>query len=255
MKKLSVVVITKNEERNIRRCLESVHFADEIVVVDSRSTDRTREIAAEFGAVIDEIEWTGFGPAKRAGVDRATGEWVLSLDADEVVSEELAAEIRKVLESDNRYSGFYMPRKANFLGRWIYHCGWYPDPVLRLFDKRKGNFNDALVHEKVLVEGRVGRLKGELLHYSYPTLDSYFVKFNRYTRMGAETARRRGKKAGWFDMVVKPPVSFFKHYIVKQGFRDGWEGFLISVLSSAAVLVKYAKLRELTKKKNGSDYE
>jgi len=247
MKKLSVVVITRNEEKNIRRCLESVSWADEIVVVDSHSTDRTVEIASELGARVYNIEWNGFGPAKREGVDKASGEWILSLDADEVVSGELAAEIKKALEGDNEYSGYYILRKANFLGRWIYHCGWYPDPVLRLFEKSRGDFNDALVHEKVLVEGRVGRLKGELWHYSYPTLESYFVKFNRYTAMGAEAALQRGKRAGWFDILVKPPVSFLKHYIVKQGFRDGWEGFLISILSSAAVLVKYAKLRELEK--------
>ena len=213
------------------------------MIIDSHSADRTVEIASEFGARIYNIEWSGFGPAKREGVDRATGEWILSLDADEVVSEELAAEIKKALKGDNEYSGYYMPRKANFLGRWIYHCGWYPDPVLRLLVKSRGNFNAALVHEKVLVEGRVGRLKGELLHYSYPTLESYFVKFNRYTAMGAEAAFGKGKSAGWFDILVKPPVSFLKHYIVNQGFRDGWEGFLISILSSAAVLVKYAKLR------------
>ncbi|MBN1212535.1 MAG: glycosyltransferase family 2 protein [candidate division Zixibacteria bacterium] len=255
MKKLSVVVITRNEEHNLRRCLESVSWADEIVVIDSHSTDRTVEIATGFSARVYDIDWPGFGPAKRKGVDRATGEWILSLDADEVVSDELAAEIRKVLEGDDEYSGYYMPRKANFLGRWIYHCGWYPDPLLRLFDKSRGNFNDALVHEKVLLKGRVGRLKGELRHYSYPTLDSYFSKFNRYTTLGAEAAFRQGKRAGWFDILVRPPASFLKHYIIKQGFRDGWEGFLISVLSSAAVLVKYAKLKEMTKKKNVTENE
>jgi glycosyltransferase involved in cell wall biosynthesis len=255
MKKLSVVVITRNEEQNIRRCLASVSWADEIVVIDSGSDDRTVEMARELGARVFAFDWRGFGPAKREGVDKATGEWILSLDADEVVSAELAAEIKKVLSEDNDYSGYYMPRKANFLGRWIYHCGWYPDPVLRLFDKSRGNFNDVIVHEKVLVEGRVGRMKGEILHYSYPTLDSYFLKFNRYTTMGARAAFQAGKKAGWFDLLVKPPASFFKHYIVKQGFRDGWEGFLISILSSVSVLVKYAKLREMVRKKNGDENE
>lgn len=245
MKKLSVVVITRDEEKNIRRCLESVSWADEIIVIDSHSTDRTTTIASDMGARVYSIAWQGFGHAKREGVDKARSDWILSLDADEVVSGELALEIKKVLENDTEYSGYYFTRKANFLGRWIYHCGWYPDPVLRLFLKSKGNFNNALVHEKAVVDGKCGRLKGELLHYSYSTMTGYLDKFNRYTTLGAEKAHSEGKKAGWFDLILKPPASFFKHYIVKQGFRDGWEGFLISILSATAVLVKYAKLREM----------
>lgn len=247
MKKLSVVVITKDEEKNIHRCLESVSWADEIIVVDSHSTDRTTTIASEMGARVYSIDWKGFGHAKREGVDKARSDWILSLDADEVVSGELALEIKKVLENDMEYSGYYLTRKANFLGRWIYHCGWYPDPVLRLFLKSKGNFNDALVHEKAVVNGKCSWLKGELLHYSYPTMTGYLAKFNRYTTLGAEKAHSEGKKTSCFDLVIKPPASFFKHYIVKQGFRDGWEGFLISILSATAVLVKYAKLRELAR--------
>lgn len=245
MKKLSVVVITKNEEKNIRRCLESVAWADEIVIVDNESTDRTREIAAAFDARIFTVGWNGYGNAKRTGVDKAEGEWILSIDADEVVSEALAAEIKQAISVDDGHSGYLMPRKANFLGRWINHCGWYPDLILRLFLKSRGNFNTAMIHEKVELDGRTGRLKNDLLHYSYPDWESYFIKFNRYTTLGAETAFERGRRAGWFDILIKPPVSFFKHYVVKRGFLDGWEGFLISFLSSTAVLVKYAKLRTM----------
>jgi len=245
---LSVVVITKNEEANITRCLSSVTWADEIVVVDSHSTDRTVDIARKYGAKIFSPEWRGYGSAKKEGVNRATGEWILSIDADEVVTPELADEIEGVLRNGTNYAGFFMPRKTNFLGRWILHCGWYPDMLLRLFRKSKGNFNDAVVHEKVELNGETGSLKEHLLHYSYPDMDHYLRKFNLYTTLGAQEANRTGKKAGWTDIVIKPPVSFVKHYISKQGFRDGMEGFILSVLSSLAVMIKYVKLRYLNRK-------
>ncbi len=250
---LSVVIITKNEEDNIRRCLESVSWADEIILIDSESTDNTREIAREYGAKIFSPPWQGYGHAKHFGVEKARGEWILSLDADEVVSPELAEEIRQVVTDSSSPAGYYLNRRTNFLGRWIRYSGWYPDRVLRLFRKEKGNFNEAVVHEKVIVEGQTGLLRGELLHYSYPSLELYLEKFNRYTTLGAEEAFRRGKKARWFDIVIRPPIAFIKHYLSKQGFRDGWEGFIISVMSSIAVLVKYAKLRHLEKTKTTED--
>jgi glycosyltransferase involved in cell wall biosynthesis len=245
---LSVVIITKNEEQNIARCLESVKWADEIIVIDDHSTDRTREIAAQYGAQVYLLPWRGYGHAKREGVKRARGNWILSIDADEEVSSELADEIRHILSNGTPCAGFYLPRKTNFLGRWIYNSGWYPDPVLRLFQKKQGNFSEAAVHEKVLLNGNVGILKGDLRHYSDPNLEHYLEKFNRYTTLGAEAAYREGKKSRWFDIVVRPPVAFIKHYISKQGFRDGFEGFVISVMSAVAVFVKYAKLRQLMKR-------
>ncbi len=246
---LSVVVITKNEEHNIARCLESVSWADEIILIDSHSTDRTPEIARQYGAQVYAHPWRGFGYAKREGVKHAKYRWILSIDADEEVSPELAAEIKGILSNGTLYVGFYVPRRTNFLGRWIRHSGWYPDRVLRLFLKEKGNFDEAVVHEKARVDGETGQLSGELLHYSYPTLEHYLEKFNRYTTLGAEEAFRSGKGARWFDIVVRPPVAFIKHYISKQGFRDGLEGFVISAMSAVAVLVKYAKLRALPKRK------
>jgi len=245
---LSVVIITRNEENNLPRCIESVKFADEIVVVDSGSTDRTQQIAESMGARFFTKTWAGYGPAKQEGVNRATGEWILSIDADEEVTAELADEIREVVATENSANGYYIPRRTNFLGRWIYHCGWYPDPVLRLFRKSRGRFDEAVVHEKATIDGQAGRLKGELLHYSYPDLESYFKKFNRYTTMGAEKAYQEGRRSGWFDIVIRPPVSFVKHYVTRQGFRDGMEGFTLSVFSSLAVMVKYVKLRHLAGK-------
>jgi glycosyltransferase involved in cell wall biosynthesis len=245
MTTLSVVIITKNEEKNLPRCLKSVHFADEIIVIDSGSTDRTIEIAQEAGAKVYRPEWRGFGPAKQEGVDRASSEWILSLDADEELTPELAAEIQRVMCDGHDYAGFRMPRRTRFLGRWIYHCGWYPDYLLRLFRKAKGGFDGAIIHEQVRVDGTCGRLKGEILHYSYPSLENYLEKFNFYTTIGAEQAFEQGKTAGVSAIALKPIASFIRHYIIKRGFLDGVEGLTISVLSSISVLVKYAKLREL----------
>lgn len=248
MSRLSVVIIAFNEEANIRRCLESVKWADEIVLVDSASTDQTLEIAGEYGVIVHRPDWRGFGPAKREGVAKANGDWILSIDADEEVTPELAKEIRAAVEAEAGLSGFAMPRRTQFLGRWIYHCGWYPDPVLRLFRKADGNFDEAPVHERVVLKGSVGRLKYDLLHYSYPTLDSYFTKFNRYTTLAAEAAFERGRRAGAWDITVRPLACFLKHYFLKRGFLDGLEGLIISVLSSCHVLTKYAKLRDLARR-------
>jgi len=249
MLNLSAVVITRDEEVNIKRCLLSLRIADEIIVIDSGSTDRTVEIAENIGARVYFKEWEGYGPAKKEGVGKASGKWIISLDADEELSPELAKEISDTVLLDTRYSGYFIKRKTNFLGRWIYHCGWYPDYILRLFKKSDGDFNNSVVHEKVILNGQSGRLDHELLHYSYTSLDQYFEKMNRYTTLGAEQAFRQNKRAGWFDIVIKPAVSFFKHYISKRGFLDGLEGFIISSLSSLGVMIKYLKLRELAKDK------
>ncbi len=255
MDTLSVVIITRDEEANIRRCIESVSFADEIIVIDSGSTDNTRELAWEAGATVHEIGWRGYGPAKAYGVEQAASEWVLSVDADEAVSPELATEIKAVLSGDAECAGYEMPRMTNFLGRWIRHGAWYPDRVLRLFRRAKGTFDDAAVHESVQLDGQIGRFRGDLLHYSYPNLEFYFDKSNRYTTLGAEEAFRRGRRAPWFDLVFRPPATFIKHFVLKQGFRDGAEGFLISVLSSMATLAKYAKLRDLARQQRKDEGE
>lgn len=247
MKPLSVVIITKNEVKNIVRCLESVKWADEIIVVDSQSVDRTVEIAESFGAKIYSPPWRGYGPAKREGVNRSSHDWILSIDADEVVTKDLKKEIQSLPDNSDLKSGYYLPRITNFLGRWIKHCGWYPDYVLRLFDKTKGNFNENIVHEAVIVSGETARLKNNLLHYSYPNLEEYFNKFNHYTTVGAEELFKKKKKASFFEIVFKPIIAFIKHFIIKAGFLDGIEGFLVSFLSSTAVMVKYAKLRRLNK--------
>ncbi len=254
MPNLSAVVITRNEEANIRRCLLSLQIADEIIVVDSGSTDRTIEIAESLGAKVYLIEWKGYGPSKKEGVSKASGNWIISLDADEELSPELAKEISTEVLSETDISGYNIKRKTNFLGRWIYHCGWYPDYILRLFRKADGDFNESVVHEKVILNGRVGYLNGEILHYSYITIEQYFEKFATYTTLGAQQAYKSGKESRWYHIVFKPPVSFIKHYFIKLGFLDGLEGFIISAFSAMAVMVKYSKLRNLIKQgKSGDD--
>ncbi len=253
---LSVVVITKNEEKNIARCLESVKWADEIIIIDSNSTDSTIDIARKYTNKILTIEWTGFGNAKREGVSEARFEWILSIDADEVITPLLKEEIIKVVSTqvekkDNpNISGYYINRKTNFLGKWINHSNWYPDYVLRLFKKDEGNVNTATIHEAVIVDGATAYLKNDMHHFSYPTFELYLEKFNLYTTMGAEKAFQEKKKPNIADITVRPLASFLKHYIIKQGFRDGYEGFIISIFSSLSVFVKQIKLFQIYREKN-----
>lgn len=247
MQTISAVIIARNEEDNIGRCLDSVNWVNEIVVVDTGSVDKTIEIARVAGAVVYEIEWQGFGHAKAYGVDKATCDWILSVDADEEISIILAAEIRDAVKSGNRFSGYYIPRKTNFLGRWIEHSRWYPDYVLRLFRKDKGTFSKSLVHEKTLVEGPTARLRNPILHYSYPDVSTYLEKFERYTSLGAEELHRNGRRFYPSDLLVKPIAAFCRHYVFGAGFLDGVEGFLIAAFSAFGVMTKYAKLRSLEK--------
>ena len=247
--KLSVVIIARNEEKNLPRCLDSVKWADEIIVVDSGSVDKTVQIAQEHGARIVKVEWRGFGVSKQAGVDAATGEWILSIDADEVVPDILTDEIKaEIHKSDNETVGYYIPRKTQFLGRWIRHGGWYPDYVLRLFRRDRGGFDSALVHETVQVSGPTVRLKHALEHYSYPDLDSYFNKLNRYTTLAAQDLHRKGCAAGLFKILINPVAKFLKQYCLRGGWLDGLEGLLLALLSAGYVMTKYAKLRDLNRR-------
>lgn len=243
--KLSVVIITLNEDANLPRCLESVSFADEVVLVDSHSTDRTIEIAESFGARVSTVEWHGFGRAKQVAVDQARGEWILSIDADEELSPTLQEEIKALLAGDPTCDGYTVCRRTNFLGRWINHSGWYPDRVLRLFRKDKGGFNNAVIHEQVIVDGTVGQLENDMYHFSYPDLESYFERSNRYTTVGAQQAYDAKKRFRSSDLLLRPVAVFTKCYVAGQGFRDGLEGFMIAVLSAMAVFAKYSKLRHL----------
>jgi glycosyltransferase involved in cell wall biosynthesis len=247
---ISAVIITLNEEANIEECLASVSWAREIVVVDAESADRTREIALRFTREVHEKKWEGYSEARAFAISKASSEWVLSLDADERVTPELRREIES-LPSGSGPDGYMVPIRPLFLGRWIKHCGWYPGYKLRLFRKDKAAVTTRKLHEGVRVAGKMGRLANPVLHYAYPTVRSYFEKFTRYTDLAARELHERGRRAGAFDIVVRPFFSFLKMYFFKRGFLDGLEGFVLCVFSSLYVLVKYVKLREMGRRTGG----
>ncbi len=244
MTKLSLVVVTLNEEANIEECLRSADFADEIVVVDSRSSDRTVERARQFTDKVFVTDFEGYGKLKAEAVRRAGGEWILSLDADERVSPELAREIAAAVGRDEGCSGYLVRRRTYFLGKWIAHGGWYPDYVLRLFKREAGGFDNALVHESVRVKGKVGRLESDILHYSDRDLAHYLWKLDRFTSLSAQSLLEEGRGAGVADLLLRPPFTFFKMYLFKRGFLDGIHGLILALLSSVHVLLKYVKLWE-----------
>jgi glycosyltransferase involved in cell wall biosynthesis len=251
MAALTVITITLDEERNIAECLESVRWADQLVVIDSGSKDRTVELARQFTRDIYDIKWEGYGHARNFGLSYATGEWVLWLDADERVTSELAQEIQDLVRRDDTgYSGYSVARRAYFLGKWIKHCGWYPSRVVRLFRKGQGKFSETRVHERLELKGNIGLLQHDLLHFTDLNLQQYLSKFNKYTSLAAEDMAANGKRFRLQDLLIHPPFLFFKMYILRLGFLDGVHGFVLSVLSSAYVFSKYAKLWELTR--NGS---
>ena len=246
MPRLSVLTITYNEEKNIADCLESVRWADEVIVVDSGSNDRTVEIARCYTDKILQVEWRGYGASRNSALAVATGDWVLWLDADERVPDDLAREIAEVMRSENgRHNAYDVARRAYFLGRWIRHAGWYPSRIVRLFRRRCGTFNDSRVHEQLLIDGSVGSLQHDLIHYTDPDLRHYFDKFNRYTTLAAEDMHAAGRKFRIPDIFVRPAFIFFKMYILRLGFLDGMQGLILSAVSSAYVFTKYAKLWEI----------
>jgi len=242
---LSVVVITYNEEANIGRVLESTRQADEHIVLDCGSTDRTLEIARAFGALTFIEEWKGYSAQKNSAIEKATGDWVLSLDADEAVEPELMEEIRRVIERNSQVNGYYMPRKNYFLGRWIRHGGFYPDRKLRLFRRGRGRFVERQVHEVVQVDGPTGLLNHALVHNAYPTLEGYIQHMNRYSSLGAEIAVAQGKgRFSLLNIVINPLATFVYNYFFRLGLLDGREGLLLNLYHSMYVSWKYAKAWE-----------
>lgn len=251
--KLSAVLIVKNEEANLTRCLQSLAWVDEIIVVDTGSTDETAAIALAMGAKIFHIDWRGFGPARRYALEQAAGPWILSIDADEEISSDLRLEIQNVLSAESPYVGYYLPRRTRFLDRWISHSGWSPDYVLRLFKKSAGYCSAALVHEQVEVDGSCGRLTNSLRHYSYPTLEDYARKLDQYSTLAAKQMFNDGRKARFYQFILQPPFSFVRKFILQSGWRDGWEGLLIASLTAVGTLMKLAKLRLLQRNSAATD--
>jgi glycosyltransferase involved in cell wall biosynthesis len=245
--RLSVVVVTRNEEERLRACLESVAWADEIVVVDAESDDKTVTIAREFTDHVVVRPWPGYAAQKNAALDLATGDWLLSLDADEVVSAELRAEVGRVLAADGPADGYAVPRRNIFWGRWVRHGGLYPDWQARLFRRGRGRFAARAVHESVTVDGRVERLAGHLEHRSYRDVGDFLARADRYATLAAEEAVAAGRRAGVPDLVLRPVGRFLGMYVVGRGFLDGWRGFLLAALYAYYVLIRSAKIWERTR--------
>lgn len=249
MSSISAIIITKNEELNIWECLNSLKWVDEIVVVDAGSTDKTIDIAKEFTKKIFIRQWDGYGAAKNFALEKCTSDWIFWIDADERATPELQNEIQIFINSNNQdYCALSMPRRANFLGKWINHCGWYPGRIIRIFRRSKGYFTDNKVHERLEVKGKIFRLKSDLLHYTDPTLEHYLNKLNKYTSLAAEDLVESKKKFSIIKMLVNPVWTFIRMYFIKLGFLDGVPGLILSFQSSYYVFTKYAKMWEQTNK-------
>jgi glycosyltransferase involved in cell wall biosynthesis len=239
--KVSVAIITHNAAGDLERCLRSAAFADEIVVVDQGSTDETAEVCARHQAQLHQRTWQGYGPTKQEAVALCRNRWVLSLDSDEEVSPRLRDAIAS-LSDDPAESAFAVNRLSCFLGKWIRHCGWHPEYVVRLFDRQRAGFNDRPVHESVEVSGPTGRLSGLLHHYAYQSMEQYITKLNRYTSLAAEDLHARGKTASPAGAVVRAQAAFWRMWLLQKGFLDGWAGTVLCLASSFYVLTKYTKL-------------
>lgn len=242
MQSLTLIVITKNEEGQIARCLNSVPFANQKVVVDSGSSDRTVEIARGLGAqVVQTSDWPGFGPQKNRALEWARGDWVLSLDADEYLSAPLQEEIRQVLESTDS-DAFRFPRRSSYCGQFMRHSGWYPDYVTRLFRRGNARFSEDVVHEQLIVNGRMGTLRHDLMHESFKTLEDVLSKLNAYSSAGAEKMYRSGRRGSLTQAVVRGLWAFFRTYVLRLGFLDGRRGFLLAVSNAEGTYYRYLKL-------------
>lgn len=246
---LTVITLTKDEERNIVGCLESAAWADEIIVLDSGSTDRTVELARRFTPNVIVVPWRGYGAARNDALSRSHSGWVLWLDADERVTDGLAEEISVILERDDpSVAGYEIARRAYFCGKWMKHGGWYPSRVVRLFRRDRASFTETRVHEKLVVGGNIARARHDLIHYTDPDLNHYFAKFNAYTTLAARDMFEAERTFSLTDLITRPAFQFVKMYLLRMGFLDGVHGLVLGIASSAYVFTKYAKLWEMRQK-------
>jgi glycosyltransferase involved in cell wall biosynthesis len=248
---LSIVIITLNEERNIVRCLKSLRFSKKVfgriesIVVDAQSQDKTVVVARQLGAKVFTRVWKGYGDQKNWALAKARGEWILSLDADEELTTSLIAEIEKaVSQNSEEVDGYFIKRKAFFLGKWIRHCGWWPDAQLRLFKRGRGAFTIEPVHEGLEVKGKTLELNEPMNHYTYDSIHQYLEKMNRYSDLSIIEIKQKKKFFWKFYITVVPFLTFFRMYISRKGFLDGWHGLVVCGLSAFHDFCKYAKLWE-----------
>lgn len=244
--KISACVTTFNEEANIRRCLGSLQWCDEIVVVDSFSTDRTVDLCREYTDRVYSHEWLGYIGQKNLIRKMARFDWILFIDADEEVSPDLRAEIeRELTNPDPAVAGFRFPRMVKYIGKWIRHGEWYPDVKLRLFRRDRGVSGGQEPHDQVFVNGEVRQLRGHLWHYTYDDLHDHLETMNRFSSITAREKFRAGARFAWTDLMIRPGLRFLKAYLLRRGFLDGRRGLIIAIVSAFGVAMKYAKLWEL----------
>jgi glycosyltransferase involved in cell wall biosynthesis len=251
MIKISSIIIARDEEENIRRCIESqLECIDEILIfVDDRTEDKTYEITKSYPGVKSSlIKWEGYAKTKQTALLSTSNNWVFWIDADEALTKELKVELLEFKKTVPQFNSWSLPRKANFLGKWIKHSGWYPGRVVRIFNKNTATFNFNAVHEHLLTTGESGELINDLEHYTDPTVSHYFVKFNNYTSLAAKDLIKKGKKFHFSDLFLRPAVIFIKMYFIKLGFMDGIQGFMLAAFSSAYVFTKYSKFWELSRR-------
>jgi len=241
--KITATIITLNEERNIARALESLRCADEILIVDSGSVDRTVELAQNLGARVIEAGWLGYAAQKNRAAEEAQNDWILSLDADEVLSEALEAEIWNLKKAGPQFDAYTMPRLARYLGRWILHSGWYPDRKIRLYDRRKAKWEGEFVHESVQSHGHIGHLDSNILHYTCDSLSEHLKTLDRYTTLAAQELAARKIKVPLVRVILYPAWTFLKTYVGQRGFLDGFEGLLIAYMATFYTFLKYSKAR------------
>jgi glycosyltransferase involved in cell wall biosynthesis len=245
MNKISVTIITKNEAKNIRRCLKSIQWADEIVVVDTFSSDRTVEICREFTDKVFQASWLGYGLQKNLCASKATNRWVLNLDADEVISSECAAEIQELLSGQPEFLLYRFPRKNFIADRWVRYAGWYPDLISRLYDKDRVSFSDSMVHERLIPDKIGGIISRPIFHYSFDGMEDYIERQNRYSSLYAEEKKRLNWKVNWTHLYIRPVWAFIRTYFFRQGFREGFLGVFLALAMMFYTYLKYAKTRSI----------
>jgi glycosyltransferase involved in cell wall biosynthesis len=244
--KITATIITLDEERNIARAIESLRCADEILIVDSGSVDRTVELAHNLGARVIEANWRGFSEQKNWAAEQASHDWILSLDADEALSEALESEILTLKKTGSQCDAYTMPRLARYMGRWILHSGWYPDRKIRLYHRARARFVGDFVHESLQVDGHVGSLENNILHFTCDSLSEHVKTVDRYTTLAAQELAARKVAVPFTRLIADPAWTFFRTYFLQRGFLDGPEGLMIAHMAAFYTFLKYSKARNMS---------